>query len=112
MTTLNEQEARGPVGAKEQWHEPRSLRFLMYFNSALSVVAFGVLLIGSETGQSVMALVGLALIGIGLPGWFAVLVWIVVLLVRDTRAMLSEHGFPTRGLFKRGRNHEVNAETD
>lgn len=112
MTTLNKRERQGPVAAKEPWHEPRLLRLLMYFNSALGIVAFGMLLIGSETGQHAMALVGLALIGIGLPGWFAVLVWMVILLVRDIRAMLYEHGSPTRWLFKRGRNHKVKAETD
>ena len=59
------------------------LRCVIYANCIVSLAAIGVMLTGRETGQYNLALAGLLSLFLGLVGWAAGLVWLVIFLARD-----------------------------
>ena len=112
MTTLNRREEHSDGAAKRAGSEPRLLRRSVYANCAFSLIAFGLLLIGDETEQYTLALVGLVFVMVGTLGWIAVFAWLVILFVRDVRAITAKHGSLLRWLFQSSRNRNINSNPD
>ncbi len=97
---------------KDSANAPRLFRYLTYFNCAFSAISFGLLLIGTETERYTIASIGLVCIAVGTVGWLSGLVWMVILLVRDVREMMSERGSPLRWLFNRSGNRQIDPSHD
>lgn len=113
MTTFNRYEEQNTTEIKNSSDDPRLLRRLVYVNCAFILLAFGMLLIGSETEQRSLALAGLVSVCLGTLGWLAMWIWMLVLLVRDIRSIQYHHGSFLRWLLSRGgRDNKIDPQSD